>query len=83
MRANQLRLYFSSVAYVVMKELRRLALRGTKMESAQVWTLRVALLELGAVISVSVRRVFVQFSRSFPNADVFRAALAKSRPAPS
>jgi len=82
MRANQLRLYFSSVAYVLMKELRRLALRGTRMESAQVSTIRVALLKLGAVVTISVRRVFVKFSRSFPNADVFRAALAKLRPAP-
>jgi hypothetical protein len=83
MRANQLRLYFSSVAYVLMKELRRLALRGTRMESAQVSTIRAALLKLGAVVSVSVRRVFVKLSSSFPNADVFRIALAKLRPAPA
>jgi hypothetical protein len=82
MRANQLRLYFSSVAYVLMKELRRLGLHGTAMASAQVSTIRVALLKIGALVTVSVRRVLVKFSRSFPNADVFRAALARLRPAP-
>ena len=83
MRANQLRLYFSSVAYVVMKELRRIGLHGTDMEHAQVSTIRQRLLKIGAVVTVSVRRVFVQLSRSFPLADLFRTALARLRPAPA
>jgi hypothetical protein len=83
MRANQLRLYFSSVAYILMKELRRLGLRNTELERAQVSTIRTRLLKIGAVVSVTVRRVFVQFTRAFPKADLFRAVLARLRPAPA
>jgi hypothetical protein len=83
MRANQLRLYFSSVAYILMKELRRLGLRNTELERAQVATIRERLLKIGAVVSVSVRRVFVQFTRAFPKADLFRTILSRLRPAPA
>lgn len=83
MRANQLRLYFSSVAYVLMSELRRIGLRGTDLEHAQVSTIRNALLKIGAVVTVSVRRVFVQLSAAFPKADLFRVVLGQLRPAPS
>ena len=57
MRANQLRLWFSSVAYVLMNLLRRFGLRGTELERAQVGTIRLKLLKLGALVRVSVRRV--------------------------
>ena len=82
MRANQLRLYFSSVAYVLMCALRR-ALRGTEMQKAQVGTIRQRLLKIGAVVRVSVRRVFIQMAAGFPNEKVFRAVLANLRPAPA
>jgi hypothetical protein len=57
MEANQLRLYFSSVAYVVMNELRRVALQGTELATAQCHTMRLKLLKIGAVVHISVRRI--------------------------
>jgi hypothetical protein len=83
MRANQLRLYLSSIAYVLMSELRRIGLRGTEMERAQVGTIRTALLKIGAVVTVSVRRVFVQWSAAFAKVDLFRTILARLHPAPA
>jgi len=71
MRANQLRLWFSSVAYVLLRELRRLGLEGTELAKAQVWTIRNKLLKIGAVVTVSVRRVFVQLSNAYPHAPLF------------
>jgi hypothetical protein len=82
-RANQLRLYFSSMAYVLMSELRRVGLVGTELESAQVGTIRQVLLKIGAVIKVSVRRIFIQFSRAYPKAELFWAILQKLRAAPT
>jgi hypothetical protein len=82
-RANQLRLYFSSMAYVLMSELRRVGLVGTELESAQVGTIRQVLLKIGAVVKVSVRRIFIQFSRAYPKAELFWAILQKLRAAPT
>ena len=47
---NQLRLYFSAFAYVMMETLRRVGLAGTKLARAQSWTLRVRLLKIGAQV---------------------------------
>jgi Transposase DDE domain group 1 len=82
-RSNQLRLYFSSIAYVFMSELRRIGLAGTELATAQVGTIRQVLLKIGAVISVSVRRIFIQFSRAYPKAELFRNILRRLRAAPS
>jgi len=71
MRANQLRLWFSSVAYTLMEALRRLALVGTELARAQCDTIRCRLLKIGARIRVSVRRVWVSLSESCPVADLF------------
>jgi hypothetical protein len=57
MRANQIRLYFSSMAYTLLEGLRRLGLAGTEMANAQCGTIRLRLLKIGAQIRVSVRRV--------------------------
>jgi hypothetical protein len=57
MRANQLRLYLSVMAYSLMGGLRRLGLRGTKWASAQAGTIRLRLLKIGARIRVTVRKV--------------------------
>jgi hypothetical protein len=83
MRANQLRLYLSSIAYVLMSELRRIGLRATEMERAQVGTIRTMLLKIGAVVTVSVRRIFVQWSAAFAKVDLFRTILARLHPAPA
>lgn len=83
MRANQLRLYMSTFAYLLVHLLRTRALVGTELEKAQCTTLRVRLLKIGAVIRVSVRRVYFAFSSAHPAQEVFRHALANLRPAPS
>src|SRR5712671_601885 len=62
MRGNQLRLYFSSIAYILMHDLRRLALKGTDLERAQCTTIRLKLLKIGAQIQVSVRRVWIRMA---------------------
>jgi Transposase DDE domain group 1 len=71
MRANQVRLYLSTVAYLVMRALREFGLQGTEMAQAQCGTIRVKLLKLGAVIRVTVRRVVVSLSEAFAFREVF------------
>jgi hypothetical protein len=66
LRANQLRLWFSSVAYVLMNELRRVGLRKTGFKNAQCWTIREKLFKIGAVISFSVRRMVISMASAFP-----------------
>jgi len=75
MRANQLRLYFSSFAYVLMQALRRLGLKGTALAKAQCDTIRLKLFKIGAQIRISVRRIRIAFSESYPHADLFQQIL--------
>jgi Transposase DDE domain group 1 len=72
MRANQLRLYFSSIAYVLMQALRRLGLRGTEMAAAQCHTIRLKLFKVGAQVKVTVRKVWVSLAGGYPAVDLFR-----------
>jgi hypothetical protein len=74
MRSNQIRLWFSSVAYVLLNALRRVALKGTEMARAQCGTIRLKLLKIGALIRVTVRKVWVALAESYPWAGVWRAA---------
>jgi hypothetical protein len=74
MRANQIRLYFSSVAYTLLEALRRLGLTGTTMAQAQCQTIRLRLLKIGALVQVTVRKVWIRLASSCPSADVFRQA---------
>src|SRR5213593_4919929 len=76
MRGNQLRLWFSSVAYVLVETLRRVGLAGTALARAQVGTIRTRLLKLGALVTVSVRRVVIALSSVFPLQRLFAQALA-------
>jgi hypothetical protein len=76
MRSNQLRLYFSSFAYVIIETFRRLALAGTEMAKAQCHTIRLKLFKIGAQIRVTVRKVWLSLSESFPFADLLSQALA-------
>lgn len=71
LRANQLRLYFSAFAYILLCALRRLGLQGTAMAKAQCATIRNRLLKLGAHIRLSVRRIVIAFSESFPEQALF------------
>ena len=79
MRANQLRLYLSVMAYSLVCGLRRLGLRTTHLAHAQVGTIRLRLLKIGAQIRVTVRKVWVQMSSSFPLQTLFLQALQQLR----
>jgi hypothetical protein len=81
MRANQLRLYLSSMAYVLVCGLRRLGLKGTEMEKAQAATIRTRLLKIGAQVRVSVRRVYLAMAASYPWASLFAQVHANLRAA--
>ncbi len=74
MRANQLRLWFSAMAYVLMNELRRRALRSTELAEATCQTIRLKLFKVGALVRVSVRRVTVSLSSGYPYRQLFMAA---------
>lgn len=73
---NQLRLWFSSMAYILVSELRRLGLEKTELSRAHCSTIRTKLFKIGAFISVSVRRVWVRFASSYPYQELFRSVLA-------
>jgi hypothetical protein len=74
LRANQLRLYFSSLAYLLMHALRRLALAGTERATAQVSTIRWRLLKIAAEVRLSTRRIWVRYSRAYPWKALFATA---------
>jgi hypothetical protein len=71
MRANQLRLWLSSVAYTLLAALREFGLRGTEMARARCDTIRLKLLKIGALVRTTVRRVWISFSESCPYQRVF------------
>jgi hypothetical protein len=89
MRANQLRLWFASMAYVLLCALRRIGLHGTKLASATCGTIRLKLLKIGALVRISVRRVRIAMASACPAAQVWGiaavrlalAALARASPA--
>jgi hypothetical protein len=66
MRANQMRLYLSAMAYILVSGLRRLGLRATALAEAQVSTIRTRLLKIGAQIRVTVRKVWISMASSYP-----------------
>jgi hypothetical protein len=74
MKGNQLRLYFSALAYTLMEALRRLGLKGTEWAQAQVDTIRLKLLKIGAIVRISVRRVLLQLSSAYPWKDLYAHA---------
>ena len=82
LRSNQIRLSFSSVAYLLMQALRRLGLRGTELAQAQCVTIRLKLLKIGALIRITVRRVWVSLAGGYPYVDLFRQVYAQLRAAP-
>ena len=82
MRANQLRLYFSSFAYVLLHGLRRLGAHGTELARAQCGTLRLKLLKVAVRVQITARRVWLSFPRAHPYADVLAAVLANLRREP-
>jgi Transposase DDE domain group 1 len=76
MRANQLRLWLSSMAYVLVNALRRIALAATRLADATCGTIRLKLFKIGAQVRISVRRIKFSMASAFPYTDVFRTAWA-------
>jgi hypothetical protein len=74
LRANQLRLYFSAMAYTLLEALRRLALRGTEWAQVQVDTLRLRLLKIAAQIRITARRIWLRYSAAYPWKTLFAHA---------
>jgi len=89
MRANQLRLWFHSMAYILLCAVRRIGLHGTKFAKATCGTIRLKLLKIGALVRVSVRRIKVAMASSCPAAQVWAlaatrlGAAAKTRASPA
>jgi hypothetical protein len=85
MRANELRLWFSSVAYTLVNALRRLGLKKTSMAKARCDTIRLKLLKIGAQVRVTFRKVWVSMAESCPYRPLFRQVyenLVRMRPIP-
>jgi len=80
--SNQLRLWFSSVAYILLNELRRLGLQGTELAHARCDTIRNKLLKIGAQIQVTVRRIWVRLASSYPYAALFTQIMGQLRAGP-
>ena len=78
--ANQFRLLLSSLAYVLMEAIRRLALQGTELAKAQVTTLRLKLLKVGAVILRNTRRVRFLLPSAYPYQNLFITVAARLAP---
>jgi hypothetical protein len=74
MKGNQLRLYFSALAYTLVEALRRLALKGTEWAQAQVDTIRRKLFKIGAILRISVRRIVLEMSSAYPWKDLYAHA---------
>ncbi len=82
MRANQIRLYFSSIAYVLLSTMRQIGLASTRFHRAQCSTIRLKLLKIGALVRITVRKIWISFSQSYPYRDQFMAVLSNIRRAP-
>jgi hypothetical protein len=72
MASNQLRLWFSAFALLLFQRLRSLALRGTELATAG--TIRQRFLKIGALVTVSTRRVYVRLASAFPLQKLFAQA---------
>ena len=83
LRANQLRLYFSSFAYVLLHGLRRLGLTGTAFAKAQSTTIRLKLLKIGARLRLTARKVWLSFSEAYPYASDIAQILANLKQHPA
>ena len=69
-------MWFSALGYTLMLRMREKALPGTSLANAQAKTIRVRLLQVGARVRVSVRRIYVQINSFFKLREVFKQALA-------
>jgi hypothetical protein len=76
MRANQLRLWFASMAYVLMCAVRRIGLQHTRFAKASCGTIRLKLLKIGALVRISVRRIKIAMASSCTVVDIWGTAAA-------
>ena len=76
MRANQLRLWFAAMAYVLICAVRRIGLKHTQFARAACGTIRLKLLKIGALVRISVRRIKLAMPSAFPYQTEYRAAHA-------
>ena len=76
MRANQLRLWFGSMGYVLICALRRIGLKHTQFARAACGTIRLKLLKIGALVRASVRRIKLAMPSAFPYQAEYNAAHA-------
>ena len=76
MRANQLRLWFASISYVLICALRRIGLRHTQFACASCGTIRLKLLKIGALVRTSVRRIKLAMPSAFAYQAEYNAAYA-------
>ena len=83
MRANQLRLWFASMAYVLLCALRRIALPHTRLVDATCGTIRLKLLKIGALVRISVRRIKIAMASACPAARVWGDAAVRLQAAAS
>jgi hypothetical protein len=72
LRSNQLRLYFSSIAYVLLQMLRRLGLQGTELAKAQCSAIRLKLLKIAALIRITIRKVWISVAGGYPHVALFQ-----------
>ena len=79
MRANQMRLSLSTMAYVLMSGLRRLGLKATELAEAQVSTIRLKLLKIGAQIRVTARKVWISMASSYPWQELYQQVWSNLR----
>jgi len=82
MRSNQIRLYFSSIAYLLLETLRRLGLKGPALVQAQATTIRLKVLKIGALIRVTVRKVWIALAGGYPYQEVGATIWAQLQPVP-
>ncbi len=83
LRANQLRLYWATLAYVLLQQQRQRGLAGTRLERAQCDTLRLRLLKIGAHVHVTVRAIWVALSDWVPDTDLLVLAAQRLRAPPA
>jgi hypothetical protein len=80
--SNQCRLLLSSLAYVLMDAIRRLTLKNTKLAKAQMTTIRLKLLKIGAIVLKNTRRIRFLFASAYPYKELFKSVAAQLQPRP-
>ena len=79
LRSNQLRLYFSSIAYCPLQARAAAGLQGTSMARAQCGTIRLKLLKIGAGVRITARKIWISMASGCPSAEVFGRCSATSK----